>query len=144
MTKTSAISMMPALMACTSSPMPGTSTTTVTSATSRHVHFVLSHADGFDDHAHPARPRDAAARQSAVALRQAAQRAARGHGADEDSRIGVMGLHADAVAQQWRPPVTRLDGSTAMIATVLPLRRAQRPRHGDPPACSCPAPGAIR
>src|ERR1035438_2822761 len=32
MTKTSAISMMPALMACTSSPMPGTRTTTVTPA----------------------------------------------------------------------------------------------------------------
>ncbi len=55
MTKTSAISMMPALIACTSSPMPGTSTTTVTCARRGDLHFVLPHADGFDEDEVPAR-----------------------------------------------------------------------------------------
>ena len=42
--------MMPALMACTSSPMPGTSTTTVTWARRGDLDFVLAHAHGFDEH----------------------------------------------------------------------------------------------
>ena len=49
-TNTSAISMMPALIACTSSPVPGTSTTTVDVSGPGHVHFVLSDADGLDQH----------------------------------------------------------------------------------------------
>ncbi len=48
-TKMSAISMMPALMAWTSSPMPGTSTTTVTCATRGDFDFVLPDADGLDE-----------------------------------------------------------------------------------------------
>ena len=98
MTKTSAISMMPALIACTSSPMPGTSTTTVTCARRGDLDFVLTHADGFDEHVvfaggvHQQR-------QVGGGARQAAEAAARGHGADEDAGVGVVLLHADAVAQ---------------------------------------------
>ena len=49
-TKMSAISMMPALIACTSSPAPGTSRTIEMSAVRHDIDFVLSDADGLDDH----------------------------------------------------------------------------------------------
>jgi hypothetical protein len=50
MTKTSPISMMPALMAWMSSPMPGTSTTTVRLHRAHDLDFVLPDADGLDEH----------------------------------------------------------------------------------------------
>ena len=49
MTKMSAISMMPALIACMSSPMPGTSTTTVTCASRGDLDLVLADADRLDE-----------------------------------------------------------------------------------------------
>ena len=95
---TSAISMMPALMACTSSPIPGTSTTTVTSRDPRDIHFVLAHADCLHHH-------DVAARgiEQQDHVRggpgHAAHPAARRHRADEDAVIRVVPLHADAIAE---------------------------------------------
>ena len=50
MTKMSAISMMPALMVCTSSPMPGTSTTMRHVGEAHNVDFILADADGLDHH----------------------------------------------------------------------------------------------
>ena len=64
----------------------------------RDIDFILPHADRLDDDevesggAEQARERGAGARESAGC-------AARGHGADEDAGIGVMALHADAVAE---------------------------------------------
>ena len=49
-TKMSPISMMPALIACRSSPAPGTSRTIEMSAVRDDVHFILADADGLDDH----------------------------------------------------------------------------------------------
>ena len=50
MTKISAISIVPALMACTSSPIPGTRMSSVTSARPRDLYFILPDPDSFDEH----------------------------------------------------------------------------------------------
>ena len=97
-TKTSAISMMPALSACTSSPRPGTSTTRLTSAvptistSSWPTPTVSTSTTSLPD-----------ARQHGEHVGggggQAAQVAARGHRADEHARVDGVRLHPDAVAQ---------------------------------------------
>ena len=97
--------------------------------------FVLPHAHGFDDDVVSAGGVHQA-RQVGGGAGQAADGAARGHGADEDAGIGVVLLHADAVAQ---------DGAAGDAAAGvhgedrdgLPLL-AQLRAPARPPACSCP------
>ena len=118
MAKTSAISMMPALIACTSSPMPGTSTTTVTCA--RPAISTSSCPTPTVSMRTKSLPAASSRRaMSAGGAGQAAERAARGHGADEDAGVGVVLLHADAVAE---------DGAAGDAAA-----RDRRPR--SPPCC---------
>ena len=98
MTKMSAISMMPALMVCTSSPMPGTRMTTRDIGQRHDIHFVLADANGFD-HDQVASAGVEHGGDIGGGAGQSAERAARGHAADVDARIGVMRLHANAVAE---------------------------------------------
>ena len=97
-TKMSAISMMPALSACTSSPVPGTSTTIETSAVrtmstsscpTPTVSMMTMSRAGRVEHE----------RRVAGRAGQAAEVAARRHAADEHARIAGVRLHADAVAE---------------------------------------------
>ena len=101
--------MMPALIACTSSPMPGTSTTTVTCASARDLDFVLAHADGFDQHYVRARGVEQR-HQIRGGARQSAQRAARGHRADEDARDRRDAPACGCGRRGARRPVMRLRG----------------------------------
>ena len=96
--KTSATSIIPALIACTSSPMPGTSTTTVTSAKRRNLDFVLPHADGLDQYQIVSGCIEQQ-RQFERRRGQAAHAPARRHRSKKHSRVGMMLLHADAVAE---------------------------------------------
>ena len=95
-TKTSAISMMPALRAWTSSPSPGTSTT-------RPRRRAAISTSSWPTPTVSTRTTSLPGRVSTVSRRrwrgQAAQVAARRHRADEDARVGRVRLHADAVAQ---------------------------------------------
>ena len=97
-TKMSAISMMPALSACTSSPVPGTSVDDRDVGGADDVDFVLADADGFDDD-------DVLAggveheRGVAGRAREAAEMAARRHAADEHAVVGGVRLHAQAIAE---------------------------------------------
>src|SRR5450759_1295409 len=59
--------------------------------------FVLADADGFDDDVIPAGGVHEAG-EIGGGSGEAAHGAAGGHGADEDSRVGVVLLHADAIA----------------------------------------------
>ena len=85
-------------MFCTSSPRPGTTSTSVHYRQPHHVDLVLAHAHRFDQH-------DLLAggiqhqRRVGRGAREAAKESPRGHGANEDARIGGVPLHADAVAQ---------------------------------------------
>ena len=84
----------------------------------RDLDLVLAGADGLDDHDVDARGvhhgDDVAGRR-----REAAERAARRHAADEDAGIRGQVLHADAVAED-RAVRERADvGSTATMPTVL-------------------------
>ena len=133
-TKTSAISMMPALSACTSSPVPGTSITTETSARPHDVHFILADADRLDDDIVAAggvqHERGVGGR-----ARQPAEVTARGHAANEHAGIGGVALHADAVAQDRaaREGAGRIDRQDA--DGLADVRAARAPV--DRPACSC-------
>ena len=119
--KMSAISRIPALIACTSSPRPGASTTTVVWAVLATSTSALSHPDRFNDN-----PIKAGSIQQhdniGGGLRQSTQAAARGHRADEDagsparSRIRTR-------SPSSAPPLNGLVGSTAMMPTVSPLFR---------------------
>ena len=127
--------MMPALIACTSSPMPGTSTTTITCATGRNLHFVLTHADRLDDHVIAARGVHQV-RQVRRSAGQPAHGAPRGHRTDENAGVGVVLLHADPVAQDRAAGKFGMLGSTARMASDLALP-AQFQREARLPACSC-------
>ena len=90
--------MMPALSACTSSPVPGTSVDDRDVGGADDVHFVLADADGLDED-------DVLAggveheRGVGGRAREAAEVAARRHAADEDAGVGDVRLHADAIAE---------------------------------------------
>ena len=105
-TTMSATSRRPALMACTSSPISGTSTTTVVSArratsTSDWPAPTVSTRIG----SNPAASSAAAASQ--VVGRQAAELAARRHRAHEDVAVGRVIHHPDAVAEDRAARVRR-------------------------------------
>ena len=137
-TKTSAISMIPAFSACTSSPSPGTSTTTLTSAaptistsswpTPDRLHDDHVLARGGQDREHVRRGRG-----------QPAQVPAGGHGADEHALVEGMGLHADAVAEDRAAGEGRrgIDGDDADRA---PLARGDA-RSSGRRASTCRTPG---
>src|ERR1019366_6260952 len=65
----------------------------------RHdVHFILAHPDGFNhDEVAPAGVEHGG--DIGGGAGKSAERAARGHAANVDSRVGVVRLHADAVAE---------------------------------------------
>ena len=94
----SAISMMPALSACTSSPVPGTSIDDRDVGGADDVHFVLADADGLDDDQRLAggveHQRDIAGR-----AREPADVPARRHAADEHVRVLGVRLHAQPIAE---------------------------------------------
>ena len=94
----SAISRMPAFAAWMPSPMPGASKHDGGVGERCDLDLSLSDADGLDDDhvaaggvEHPQRLRHRA--------RQAAQVAARRHGADEHAVVGGMILHAHAITE---------------------------------------------
>ncbi len=90
------------------------------------LHFVLPHADGLDQHVIAAGASIRRAR-SRVARGQAAQRAASRHRADENSRIGMMLLHADAVAQNGAAsgPAARVHRQNRHGLALLPQCQCQ-------------------
>src|SRR5579864_8705635 len=119
-TNMSAISMMPALMVCTSSPMPGTRMTTVTSdrrtmSTSSWPTPTVS----ISTRSLPLASRMVAT--SVVARARPPRKPRGGHAADVDAGIGVMGLHADAIAQDGAAGVRAggIDGDDADGALLL-------------------------
>ena len=133
-TKMSAISMMPALSACTSSPVPGTSVTIDDVGGADDVDFVLADADGLDDD-----DVEAGGVEDDRGLgrrpRQAAEMAARRHAADEHAGVFGVRLHAHAIAE---------DGAAAVRARRIDGEHADRPpglartrRSADRRACSC-------
>ena len=90
--------MMPALIACTSSPVPGTSTTSGDVRRLRDVDFVLTDTDGLDeDHVLAGGGEDDG--RIAGRARQSAQLTARRHAADEHAGVSGVRAHADAVAE---------------------------------------------
>ncbi len=93
--------MMPALSACTSSPVPGTSTTIGDVGGADDVDFVLADADGFDDHEALAGGVEHQ-RRVAGRARQAAHVAARRHAADEHLLVLRVRLHAQRDRREWR------------------------------------------
>ncbi len=129
--------MMPALMACTSSPMPGTSTTTVDIREFRHFHFILAHADRFDQN-HVLAGGIQQQRHVGSGSGQPAEMPARGHGTDEHPGVGVMAEHADAVAQN-RATGVRAGGIHREHSNRLPSRRSSA-EPADPSACFFPRP----
>ena len=90
--------MMPALSACTSSPVPGHQRHDRDVGGPDDVDFVLADADGFDDD-------DVLAggveheRGIAGRARQAAEMAARRHAADEHAVVGRVRLHPQPIAE---------------------------------------------
>ena len=78
-------------------------------------------------------------RQVAVARARPPRRAARGHGADEDAGIGVVALHADAVAQDGAAG-ERAGGIDGDDADGLALR-AEGGAPGRSTSVLLPAPG---
>ena len=97
-TKTSAISIRPALLACTLSPQPGFTTTTVVSALPAISTSTWPDADGLDQD----RPLPDGVEQAdgfRRRQRQAAEVASRRHRADEDARVGGVVLHAHPVTE---------------------------------------------
>ena len=110
--------------------MPGTSTwTTVTSASARDIDFVLAQLRLHGFHVMMTKAEilggnGRGALEQCAGARESPGCAARGHGADEDAGIGVMALVACVTwSPRSAPPVARLEGSTAMIATVFPRLR---------------------
>ena len=123
----SAISSTPALMACTSSPRPGTLTTTTVSAapaisTSSCPTPTVSTKMG---------SRPAASMQVdgvGGGAGEAAERAARGHAADEYAGVEREVVHADAVAQDGAARVgrRRIHGEDADGASALARGAGER------------------
>ena len=99
--------------------------------------FVLPDADGLDDHEVLAR-RVQQARQVGGGARQAAGGAAGRHGADEDAGIGVVLLHADAVAQDGAAGDAAA-GIHREMPTVFPAARSARASAST--SVLLPAPG---
>ncbi len=102
----------------------------------RDLDFVLSHAHGFDDHEVAAGGIHQSAPDRAVARASPPVAAARRHGADEDAGVGVMLLHADAVAQN-RAAGDAAGGIDRDDRHGLALA-PQLARSGHRPACFCP------
>ena len=106
--------MMPALIACTSSPVPGTRTTTEMSAVRTMSTSSWPDADGLDDDDVLAggveHQRDIAGR-----AREPAEMPARGHAADEDAVVADVRLHAHAIAEDRAAGerAGRIDGEDA-------------------------------
>ena len=97
-TKMSAISMIPAFSACTSSPAPGTSITIEMSAVrTMSTSSWPTPTVSMRTMSLPAASRTSAASDDSA--RQSAEVAARRHAADEDAGVGDVRLHADAIAE---------------------------------------------
>ena len=133
-TKMSAISMMPALSACTRRRCPGTSVDDRHVGGADDVDFVLADADGFDDDDRPCRRRRARARHRrsrAPGRRDAARR----HAADEHAVVGRCACMRSAIAEHRAAGerAGRIDGDHADGRAA----RRELGRSGDRPACSC-------
>ena len=143
--------MMPALSACTSSPVPGTSTTIEMSAVRTMSTSSWPHADRLDDDDVLARGVEDE-RDVARGAREAAEVAARRHAADEDALVAVMRAHAHAVAENGAAGKRTggIDGDDAdRLAAAAQLRRqpideralAGAGRSGDADEIRAPGPG---
>ena len=156
--------MIPDFRNCSTSPLPGCTTTTTVSATSRDLGLGLPDPDRLDhDHVEGRRQR---LRRGARAPRDPAQPLAGGGRADEHAAVGRVELDARAIAQQRaaraarardrqpasRPcaPRSRQARSSAesnvdfpapggpVIPTIVPRRLAAEPRRGDLAAAAPP------
>ena len=105
---------MPALSACTSSPVPGHERDDRDVGRADDVHFVLTDADGLDDDDVLA-GRVEHERRVAGRAREAAQMSARRHAADEHALVGRVRLHAQAIAEHRAAGerARRIDGDHA-------------------------------
>ena len=125
MTNTSATSIRPALFACTLSPQPGLTTTTVVSALPATSTSTCPTPDGLDED--PAVPEGVEqADRLGRGERQPAEVAARRHRADEHAGVGGVVLHAHPVAEDGPAGERRrrVDGEHGDLL-------AARPQVGD-------------
>ncbi len=126
-TNTSAISMIPAFRAWTSSPEAGHEHHDAHVGGAHDLHLVLPHPHGLhEDHVLPGRGEHGD--DVAGGGGEPAQMAARGHRADEDPGVEGVGLHADAVAEDRAPAVGRrgIDGHDPHGLPLLARRCAVR------------------
>ena len=119
MTKTSATSRSPALLACIASPQPGLVTTTVVSARRRDLDLHLTNAHRLDEGETKVRRAEHAQRVG-HRERESAEVSARRHGTNEDAFVGRVVLHAHAVAQDRPAGVGRtgIDAEHAHLVEV--------------------------
>ena len=135
----SAISSMPALIAWMSSPRPGADDDDGRVRGARDVDLVLADADRLDDHDVVARGVEHVDRVERAA-REPAERAARGHAADEDAGIAARARSCGCGRRGSR---RRRTGSTdrPRRSPTLAAARADSPRERARPACDLPLPG---
>ena len=131
-------SRMPALIAWTSSPMPGTVTITTRLRRAHDIDLGLARADRLDDdgvEAGGVERRDASrgGAASPPRLPRLAMLRMKTPGSPASS---CMRMRSPRIA----PPVNGLVGSTAMMPMVRPRRRSRAPVAS--PACSCPRPAS--
>ncbi len=137
-TITSGISITPALSAWIESPEPGISTSTIVSAWSMMSISAWPTPDGLDEHVLASgRVEQQGGLQRR--LREAAQRAAVGHRADEHARVEEVLGQADAIAQQ-RTMGERRGRVDREHPTVEP--RSRRAFVIAPTSVDLPTPGA--
>ena len=137
-TNTSAISMMPALSACTSSPRPGHQHHQAHVGGADDLDLVLADADRLDQDHVLARGGEHVS-TCPVGGREAAQVAARRHRADEHAGIGRVRLHADAVAEDRAAGERRASGRPPRCRRSCP--RARRCAVSRSTSVDLPAPG---
>ena len=138
-TKMSPISIRPAFRLCTSSPMPGIKHHERAIGQPHDFDFALTHAHRLDQN-HIFSGRVEEQRRVSRGLRQSAEKSARGHGADEDVRVGGVALHADAVAEN-RAAGERAGGIHGDDADAFFRRRDNAPARRST-SVLLPVPGA--
>ena len=127
----SASSSTPFLMPCSSSPAPGCSSTRKKSTMRGDRDLGLPDADGLDDH-HVVARRLAHEHRLARALRDAAERPARGRGPDERALVLRASRSMRVLSPRMLPPVTGLDGIDRQHRDAMALpRSASEPERLD-------------
>ena len=122
MTKTSAISISPALLACTASPQPGLTTTTVVSALPGDLDLDLADADGLDEDPR-AGPTASSRRMASGVARARPPRWPRVAIERMNTPGSVAWSCMRTRSPRMAPPVNGDDGSMASTATSWPCAR---------------------